>query len=235
MHLLDKGLTWSTLAYIVFVCLAAAASIILAFFVGRVEAAKDAELKRLQDTSAAALAQAHAGAARAAAQAAMALQEQRRLEGDLAQVQADRDRLKRENLELQIALDKTRAERPPLEPRAAPRHIAATQRHAIQAALASFRGQKVAIITHPGDPEIAAFASQIRATLQAAGMVVSLTPALIFGHTQPGIGLDVGSHRRQLATALAKAFIDAGVTSGPITAMESDDADLLEITVGPKP
>ncbi len=66
-------------------------------------------------------------------------------------------------------------------------------------------------------------------------MLVSAAPALVFGKPQPGIVLEVGANRRQLATALAKAFVDAGVSSGPITASEPDDANLLEIAVGPKP
>jgi hypothetical protein len=92
-------------------------------------------------------------------------------------------------------------------------------------ALAGFHGQKVLIVTHPGDPEIAAL---------GAGMAVTLAPALVFGKPQPGIALEVGANRRQFATALAKAFVDAGVCSGPMSATEAYDSGLLEITVGPK-
>ena len=65
-------------------------------------------------------------------------------------------------------------------------------------------------------------------------MAVNMAPALVFGKPQPGIALEVGANRRQFATALAKALVDAGVASGPITASEPDNADLLEIAVGPK-
>ena len=65
VHFLERGLNWSTIAYIVFVCLAAATSFLLALFAGRVTFAKDAELKRLQSASAEAVAHAHAGTARA--------------------------------------------------------------------------------------------------------------------------------------------------------------------------
>jgi hypothetical protein len=66
-------------------------------------------------------------------------------------------------------------------------------------------------------------------------MAVTIAPALVFGKPQPGIAWEVGANRRLFATALAKAFVDAGVCSGPISATEPDDADMLEITVGPKP
>ena len=58
VHFLERGLNWSTLAYIVFVCLAAAASFLLALFAGRVTSAKDTELKTLQSASAEAVAHA---------------------------------------------------------------------------------------------------------------------------------------------------------------------------------
>jgi hypothetical protein len=92
----------------------------------------------------------------------------------------------------------------------------------------------MSVITHPGDPEIDAFAHEIKATLYAAGMSVSIAAALVYGRPQPGLTMEVGANRRQFATALAKAFMDAGVCSGPISASEPEAADLLEITVGPK-
>jgi len=230
VHLVDRGLTLSALAYLVFVCLAAVASIVLAFFVGRVEATKRADLNKLQDHSAT-IAKSNEFAERSA----LVEHEQRRLQSELARLQAERDQWKRENLDLCGASDKAGAERSKHELRNAPRHIGTPQRHAIQTAMASFRGQTIAIIIHPGDPEIAAFASQLRDVLEAAGMVASVTAALIFGGTQPGISLEVGIHRRQMATALAKAFTSANICCGPISATESDNADLLEIIVGPKP
>lgn len=228
VHFLEKGLTWSSLAYLVLVCLAAAASFILAFFAGRVTSAKNMEIKRLQGAAAETVAHAHA-------QTETAVQEQRRLEADLAHAQVEHEQLRKENRTLQLALEKERAARLEAEQRLGARRISPKQRQSIQTELAGFRGQSVAIIIYPGDREIAAFANQIYDTLAAAGMIVSLTPALVFGKTQPGIALEVGAHRRQLATALAKAFVDAQVCSGPVTAMESDNADRLEITVGPKP
>jgi hypothetical protein len=227
VHILERGLSWSTLAYIVFVCLAAAASFLLALFAGRLTAAKDAEIKRLQSTSAEAAAHAHA-------QAALAHQDQLRLEADMAHAQAHHEELRKENLELHLAVEKERASRLRLEERLGPRHLRAEQRQTIRSALAAFQGQKVSIITYPGDPEIGAFAGEIRATLAAAGIPVTIAPALVFGKPQPGIALEVGAHRRQFATALAKAFVEARVCSGPISASEADDADLMEITVGPK-
>jgi hypothetical protein len=159
VHFLERGLNWSTLAYVVFVCLAAATSFLLALFAGRVTSAKDTELKRLQSTSAETVAHAHAGAARAHAQAAMAYKEQRRLEADMAHAKAHHEQLRKENLKLQLAVEKERAARLQLEERLGPRHIGATQRQTIQSALAGFQGQKVSVITHPGDPEIATFAN----------------------------------------------------------------------------
>jgi len=223
VHFLERGLNWSTLAYIVFVCLAAAASFLLALFAGRVTSAKDAELKTLQSRS-----------AEAVAQAAIANKEQRRLEADIAQAKAHHEELRKENLKLQLAVEKERAVRLQLEQRLGPRHIGAAQRGTIASALAAFQGQKVSIIMYPGDPEIAAFANEIRATLAAAGMAVTMAPALVFGKPQRGLAWEVGVHRRQFATALARVFVDAGVCSGPISAAEPDDPDLLEITVGPK-
>ena len=186
------------------------------------------EIKRLQGAAAETVAHAHA-------QTETAVQEQRRLEADLAHAQVEHEQLRKENRTLQLALEKERAARLEAEQRLGARRISPKQRQSIQTELAGFRGQSVAIIIYPGDREIAAFANQIYDTLAAAGMIVSLTPALVFGKTQPGIALEVGAHRRQLATALAKAFVDAQVCSGPVTAMESDNADRLEITVGPKP
>jgi hypothetical protein len=235
MHLLERGLNWSTVAYAVFVCLAACASFLLAIFAGRVTSAKDMELKRLESNSAEAVAHAHAGAARANAQAAEAYREQRRLEADMAHAKAHHEQLRKENLELQLVVEKERAARLQLEARAGARHIGTGQRHSIESALARFKGQRISIVTQAGDPESDAFAREIKATLEAGGMVVSAAPALVFGKPQPGIALEVGANRRQFATALAKALIDAGVSSGPITASEPDDANLLEIAVGPKP
>jgi hypothetical protein len=234
VHFLERGLNWSTLAYIVFVCLAAATSFLLALFAGRVTSAKDTELKTLQSNSAEAVAHAHAGAARANAQAAMAYKEQRRLEADMAHAKAHHEQLRKENLQLQLAVEKERAARLRLEGQLGSRQIGPAQMQTIQSALASFKGQKVSIVPLPGDPEIAAFAVEIKATLEGAAMVVTMAPALVFGKPQPGIALDVGARRRQFATALAKAFVDAGVCSGPVTASEPDDPDLVEITVGPK-
>jgi len=234
MHVLERGLNWSTLAYVVFVCLAAATSFLLALFAGRVTSAKDMELKRMQSTSAETVAQAHAGAARANAQAELAYKEKRRLEADMAHANVHHEQLRKENLELQLVVEKERAKRLELEQQLGPRHIGAGQRQTIESALASFQGQKVSIVTQPGDPEIAGFANEIKATLDAAGMAVSITPALVFGKPQAGIAWEVGARRRPFAMALARALVDAGVVSGAISATEADDADSLEITVGPK-
>jgi len=228
IHFLERGLNWSTLAYAVFVSLAAATSFLLALFAGRVTAAKDHDLSRLRSTSAEAVAQAQAGAARANAQALFAHTEQRRLEADIAHARAHHEQLRKETLELQLALEKERAARAQLEQRSAARHLAAGQKQSIQSALASFIGTRLLLTTYAGDAQTAAFASDIKATLEAAGLVASMAPTLV-------ISLEVGANRRQLATAMAKAFVDAGVCSGPITAAEADDPNLLEITVGPKP
>ncbi len=234
VHFLEKGLNWSTLAYVVFLCLAAGTSFLLAIFAGRVTAAKDDEVKRIQSTSAEAVANAHAGAARAHAQAAQAFKDQRVVESEMERAKAHREQLRRENLQLQLAVEKERAARLQLEERVGGRHIGAGQSQAIQTALAAFRGQKVSIVTHPGDPEIESFAAEVRTTLASAGLEVAMVPALQFGTVQPGIVLEVGMDRRAFATALAKALVDAKVCSGTITAMEADDAGLLEIIVGPR-
>jgi len=234
MHFLERGLNWSTLAYVVFVCLAAATSFLLALFAGRVTSAKDIELKRLQSNSAEAVAHAHAGAARANAQAAEAYREQRRLEADVAHAKTHHEQLRKENLELQLAVEKERAARLQLEQRGADRHITAGQKQAIASALATSKGQRIVLTTQAGDAESAAFAAEISSALEGAGLSVSVAPALVFGHPQPGIVLEVGANRRQLAMSVAKALVDAGVCTGPITASDADDADLLEIAVGPK-
>jgi hypothetical protein len=235
VHFLERGLNWSTLAYVVFVCLAAATSFVLALFAGRVTSAKDTELKTLQSKSAEAIAHAHAGAERAHAQAVLSFTVQRRLEADIERAKAHHEQLRKENLALQLAVEKERAARLRLQERLGARQIGAAQKQTMQSALAGFKGQKVSIVTLPGDPEIAAFAGEIMGALEAAGMAVTMAPALVFGKPQPGIAWEVGANRRQFAAALAKAFVDAGVCSGAITATEADDADLLEITVGPKP
>ena len=235
MHLLERGLNWSTLAYAVFVGLAAVTSFLLALFAGRVTDAKNRELTRLQSTSAEAVAQARAGAARANAQAVLAHTEQRRLEADIAHARAHHEQLRKETLELQLALEKERAARLQLEQRSTGRHISSGQKQTIQSELAAYRGQRVSVLTYAGDMESAAFAAEIKSALEADAILVTMAPALIYGKPQPGISLEVGARRRQLATALAKAFVDAGVCSGPITAVEEDEPDLLEITVGPKP
>jgi hypothetical protein len=234
VHFLERGLNWSTLAYIVFVCLAAATSFLLALFAGRVTSAKDTELKTLQSASAEAVAHAHAGAARANAQAEMAYKEKRRLEAEMAHAKLHHEQLRKENLELQLVVEKERIARLRLEQQVGSRHVGAAQRQTIVSDLAGFQGQKVSIVTLPGDPEIAAFAGEIKATLEAAGMVVTDAPPLVSVKPERGIAWEVGARRRQFATALAKAFVVGGVSSGPISATESDQADLLEITVGPK-
>jgi hypothetical protein len=234
IHQLERGLNWTTLAYAIFVCLAAATSLLLALFAGRVTAAKNHELKLVESTSAEAVAQAQAGSARANAQALMAHTEQRRLEADIAHARAHHEQLRKETLELQLALEKERAARVQLEQRSAFRHISTGQKQVIQSELAGFRGARVLLTTYAGDGESGAFAAEIKAALETGGMSVSMAPALVYGKSQPGISMEVGANRRPLAMALAKAFVDAGVSSGPITAAESDDRDLLEIMVGPK-
>lgn len=220
-HFLERGLYWSTLLYFVLVCLAAIASFLLAIFAGRLSSVKGGELKRLQLTSAEAVADAHAQVARA--------------QFDTAHAQEHRARLHKQNLALQLQVERERVARLRLEERLAPRHILPVQHNKIRAELAGFKGQTVSMIIHPGDPELSAFAGELKTALEDAGMLVTLNPALVFGKPQPGISLDVGSNRRQFATSLAKALLDAGVCSGPISATESDNAEQLEITVGPKP
>ncbi len=234
VHFLERGLNWSTLAYVIFVCLAAAASFLLALFAGRVTSAKEEELKRFQTSSAEAVAHAHAGAARANAQAELAYKEKRRIEADMAHSQVHHEQLRKENLQLQLAVEKERIARVKLEEQLGARRIGSAQQQTIQSALAAFRGQKIAIIIYPGDPEILAFANQLKTAIEGAGLVVSVAPALVFGKPQPGISFDVGAHRHELARALAKALVDAGVCSGPVSASEGTEADSLEITVGPK-
>lgn len=230
---MERGLNWSTLAYVVFVCLAAASSFFLALFAGRLAAAKNADLKTVESTSAEAVANAHAGAARANAQAEMAYKEKQRLEADMAHAQAHHEQLRRENLGLQLAVEKERIARLRLEERFGVRHIGAAQRHSIQSSLAGFKGQRVSIVILPGDAETAAFGEEIKSTLESAG--VTVVAAQAFGQPEPGLTMEIGANRRQFATALAKALMNAGVCSGPISASEPDDADLLEIMVGPRP
>ncbi|HLY16789.1 MAG TPA: hypothetical protein VKR61_06170 [Bryobacteraceae bacterium] len=217
VHLLERGFNWSTVAYVVFICLAAAAGFLLAVFAGRVTAAKDIEIGRLHE------------------QAALARREQDRVEAEIAHARTSLEELRKENTELELAVEKERAARLRLEALASARHLTPGQKQTIESALARFRGQRFSMITYAGDPESFRFASDIKATLEAAGMSVSVAPALVFGKPQAGIALEVGAHRQQVATALAKAFVDAGVCTGPIVATEAEDADLLEITVGPKP
>jgi hypothetical protein len=227
-HFLERGLYWSTLIYFGFVCLAAIASFLLAIFAGRLSFVKDGEIKLLQLSSSQAVAEAHA-------QVAHARHDQKRLESDVAQAQLHRERLRKDNLQLQLELERERVARLRLEERLAPRHILAGQRSTIRCGLAAFKGQKLSMILHPGDPELSAFAGEFKAALEEAGIVVNMTPALVFGKPEPGLSLDVGANRTQFATSLAKALLDAGVCSGPIAASESDNPDSLEITVGPKP
>jgi len=227
-HFLERGLYWSTLVYFAFVCVAAVASFLLAIFAGRLTTVKDGELKRLQLTSAQSIATAHA-------QTAHSKQEQTRLEADMAHARAHGERLHKQNLELQLEVERERMARLRLEERLAPRHILAAQRFKLRSELAPFKGQAISIVTHPGDPELATFAGEIKGTLEQAGIVVSMTPALVFGKPQPGLTLEVGANRTRFATSLAKALMDAGVCSGPVAAAESDNSELLEITVGPKP
>ena len=228
MSFLERGLYWSTFAYFVFVCLAGVSSLSLAYFVARVSSTKRAELMRLQLTSAETVAHAHT-------EAAQALQERQKLEADVAHSQMQREQLHHRNLELQLELERERTARLGLEQRLTTRRIEPTERQAIASALSAFRGQKVSLILYPGDPEIAAFAGEIKTALEEAGMRVAMAPALLFGKPQPGIALEVGANRHGLATALAQALVAAGVCAGPISAVESDDADFLEITVGPRP
>ena len=235
VHFLERGLYWSTFAYVVLVSLAAIATLLVVLFATRVSSVKSAEFRRLQVTSAETVAQAHAGAARATAQAALSHEELKRLEALIAESQAHREQLQKQNLELQRELEKERTARLRLEEQVAPRRIRAGQRLAIVSALAGFKGQKVSVIVYPGDPETAAFAEQIKSVLEQAGMVISMAPALIYGEPQTGISFEVGLHRRQFATSLAKAFVDTGVVTGTISATESENADLMELTVGPKP
>jgi hypothetical protein len=150
VHFLERGLNWSTLAYVVFVCLASATSFLLALFAGRVTSAKDSELKTLQSTSAEAVANAHAGAERAHAQAALAYKDQRRLEAGMAHAKAHHEQLRQENLELELAVEKERAARLRLQERLGARQIGTAQKQTMRAALARFKGQKVSIVTLPG-------------------------------------------------------------------------------------
>jgi hypothetical protein len=182
---------------------------------------KRPELKTLQSTSAEAVAHAHAEAGRAHAQAAMADKEQRRLEADIAHARAHHEELRKENLELQTG-GRERAG-------GAPATGGATGSPGAWAMRRSGQFNRRWLVSAGRRCRL----SRTRATRRSAGSRPK--SSLRLSKPQPGIVCDVGIHRRQFATALAKAFVDAGVGTGAISASEPDDADLLEITVGPKP
>jgi hypothetical protein len=233
-HFLERALHWSALSWVVLVALAAAAGCLVAFFSSRTTFIKNIEMMALQLTTGESVAAAHTQAAQARAQTAKSLETQKRLEAEAARAHVHREQLHRKNLELQVELEKERAARLRLEEQLAPRHVASAQRQVMAAALSAFKGQSLAMTIPPGDPEIVNFAGEIQAALEQAGIQVSLAPALTYPAPQPGITFDVGVNRRELATALAHAFVDAGICTGPISASEAGNPDVLEIILGPR-
>ena len=105
-----------------------------------------------------------------------------------------------------------------LEGRLVPRHVSAAKRQTMISSLTVFKGQTATMTIPPGDPEIVSFAGEIRAALEEAGIQIVQTTALADAAPHAGISFDVGANRREFATALARAFVDAGLCSGPIAA-----------------
>jgi hypothetical protein len=161
---------------------------------------------------------------------------QKSLEEKTAEAELQQERLKKENLQLQINLEKERLARLKIEERLAPRNISPEQATRLAIDLEALHGKKVTVAFISGVPETAAFAGLLASKLRAAGLLVDPpTPMLLLGNVNPGITVVIGAHRLGDADTLAHALVDAGLASAPVPATKDDNnAETLQITIGPK-
>ncbi len=124
----------------------------------------------------------------------------------------------------------------------APRRLSTEQQRAIQAAVATFAGQRAIVFLYTGDAEIERIANDIAATLIAAVWKVTIRPGMTFGGSIAGIDVAVRTGADQkveaAAPALANALDKEGLAVTATRQRQAADADTnntITITVGKKP
>jgi len=158
--------------------------------------------------------------AKALANAAGANERARKLEVEAATQQERAAKAERDLLELQQRL--------------APRGITPAQKARLRVDLGPLALKNLSVFVISGDPETNKFSDQLVDALKSAGLNVQVTPGIILGNVRAGISMNVGNNRITDANILANALVDAGLATKPVPAEHVEDAEVLQLTVGPK-
>ena len=158
------------------------------------------------------------------------------LEAAAAQARLDQEKLREQNLELQVRVERERFERLKLEALIGPRSLSPVQRKTLVAILEEGRGKTVSLRALNSTPESAAYAEQLREVFVEAGWQAAPVLYGVVGDTDVPTGLVVVQHTVPNATTMAvrKALGEAGVAA----TYRSDHrlvADQILIVVGQKP
>lgn len=116
----------------------------------------------------------------------------------------------------------------------AARHLSASQKDLLDSALEPFRGQTISVSIYSSMKESNDFGEEMIAALGHAGLKVDASSA-ISANPVTGFLLEIGPGKDQLANAVARTLIDAGLGPRPIPAIRSSQSGSLTLTVGFKP
>jgi hypothetical protein len=244
-----KALLWANTVYIVAICFAAAATILVSFFASRLSLQKDTELDRFRTQSATDIAKANLRAGEARAQAATATEGQKKLETALEQAKVRQEELRRQNLELQSEVEREHLARLQIEERLAPRKLTGGQIRAVAAKLLPFAGQKVQLVVSPPESEPMRIGDLILSALKESGWNPGTLVGSDVARSVSGILIEIKPGADQKTVAAAHALASALrsenlVVSGPqpadphsitgvFTGGEIKDAKIM-VTIGSK-
>src|ERR1019366_4735612 len=119
----------------------------------------------------------------------------------------------------------------------AARHVVKDQVDFLDTALQAYKGQKIQIQIYTMVKESNDFGSEISAALKHAGLDPEDMRIMSTSGPVTGLFLTIGTNRRELAEAVAKALVNSKIApSGPIAAtLDEKNPDRLQLTVGFKP
>lgn len=244
-----RALTWANTVYIVAVCVAATATILVSSFASRLSSQKDTELERFRTQSAADIAKANARAEEARAQAALATEGQKELETALEQARIRQEELKGQNLRLQSEVERERLARLRIEERLAPRNLTDAQMRAVSTKLVPFAGQKLNAVVSPPEEEAVNISNQVLTALHQAGWIVVAILGTDTARATSGIFIEISPDADQQAVAAARALasalrfenlvvfgpepLDRSAVTGMFTGQQIPDAK-IRLTIGSK-
>ncbi|MBK5291294.1 MAG: hypothetical protein JJE04_06430 [Acidobacteriia bacterium] len=195
---LEKLFVWANYVYIVSVVLAAVASFAIYRLSATINAAKDRELTRFQVDAQTRISKAQVDAEQARVDTATALVEQ--------------EKLRTENLNLAVLLEKERQARLELERQIQPRRIGPEHQTLFFRLLSPFKGQSIEVVYLSVSGEVVTFAKELNAVLLASGWRSRAIPIMnVAGNIPSGIVIQAKNPRgSDVVNALASAFVQAG-------------------------